>query len=338
MEHVLDIFENDAFSVLSLTRAINLIPNMYGRIGDMGLFRSEGVDTDSVGIERENGVLNIIPMGTRGGPAAKNRTGKRSLIRVGIPHVPLEDVVTAASLRGVRGMSYEGALSTVQSRVNKAMMDMKRKHDITREWYRAGALRGTVMDSDGSTVVDIFTLMGINQKAVDFVLGTDATNIDAKITEVKDHIEDNLLGDTMTGVGALCSRAWFSKFVNHKQVKEAYAHQLGVNPNRDDLSDGFDFKGVNFRVYRGKAPDENGNSRDFIVSGDVRFFPMGTNDTFVEYNAPGDMIDTVNMPGQPFYAAQEVQKFRKGVDLYTESDPLFFVRRPGVLVRGHTSN
>lgn len=338
MDHILDIFEDDAFSVVALTKAINLIPNMYGRIGNMGLFRSEGVDTDSVGVERENGVLNIIPMGVRGGPAAKNRTGKRSLIRVGIPHVPLEDTVTAASLRGVRGESDEGTMATVQSRINKRLMEMKRKHDITREWYRAGALRGTIMDSDGSVAINIFALMGVTQKVVDFALGTDATDINAKITEVKDHIEDNLLGDTMTGVGALCSRAWFNKFVKHKAVKEAYAHQVGVNPNRDDLSDGFDFKGINFSVYRGKAPDENGNNRDFIASGDVRFFPLGTNDTFVEYNAPGDMIDTVNMPGQPFYAAQEVQKFKKGVDLYTETDPLFFVRRPAVLVRGHTSN
>lgn len=338
MDHILDIFEGDAFSVVALTKAINLVPNMYGRIGDMNLFRAEGVDTTSVGIEKENGVLNIIPMGVRGGPSAQNTRGKRSLIRVGIPHVSLEDTITAESLAGVRGMSDEGRFATVQARVNKVLMEMKRKHDITREWYRAGALRGKIMDSDGSTVVNIFSLMGVVEKEVDFKLGTDTTNIHSKITEVKDHIEDNLLGDTMTGIGALCSRTWFDKFIQHKAVKEAYAHQVGVNPNRDDLSDGFDFKGINFRVYRGNAPDEKGNSRKFIADGDVRFFPLGTTDTFVEYNAPGDMIDTVNLPGLPFYSALEVRRFKKGVDLYTETNPLFFVRRPGVLVRGYSAD
>lgn len=338
MENILDIFNEDAFSVTTLTAAISLVPNMYGRIGEMGLFGEEGISSIDIALEQENGVLSILPASERGGPATKNKSGKRKVVTARVPHFNLEDTVLASAIQGVRGMRGEAQLQTVAGIINRRLIEMKRKHDITKEWLRAGALRGVVMDSDASTLVNLFTLLGVTEKVVDFKLGTDATNMQAKIAEVKDRIEAALLGDTMTGVGALCSRTWFDKFVNHKQVKEAYAHQVGINPNRDDLSDGFNFKGINFRVYVGNAPDAAGVSRKFIADGDVRFYPMGTSDTFRQYNAPADMIEYVNTIGLPFYASQERLDHGRGVELYTEMNTLPVVRRPGVLVRGHTSD
>ena len=52
-------FENPGFSMASLTAAINLLPNVYTRLGQMGLFRFEGVTQRSVVIEQAEGVLNF---------------------------------------------------------------------------------------------------------------------------------------------------------------------------------------------------------------------------------------------------------------------------------------
>ena len=338
MDHILDIFDDDAFSVVSLTQAINVIPNMFGRIGSMGLFTGRGVDTYSVAIEEQNGVLSIIPSQVRGGPGAKNKRSKRSLKSVSIPHFPLEDQIMAFEVAGVRSMQPGNRLMTVQEKVNDVLIDIRRKHDITLEWLRSGALRGKILDADGSTLIDIFSLMGVTEKTVDFKLGTSSTDIVAKSSEVKDHIELHLLGDTMTGVHALCSRSWFNKFVKHPDVADQYKYWQKSSPRREDMSKNFEHQGITYEVYVGSVPDPDGNQRALIPDGDVRFFPIGTTDTFTQYNAPSTMADGVNMAGLPFYASQERMDHNRGVDIFTESNPLPFVRRPQVLVRGYSSD
>ena len=338
MDNELDIFNDDAFSAVQMTEAVNLVPNMWGKIGALGLFTPQGVNTLSVGIEQENGVLAILPSVPRGGPATKNKSGKRALHQMNIPHFPLDDVVTPSSIQGVRGYRGESRLQTVMSVVNRRILEMKRKHDITLEWLRAGALKGIVVDADTSELVNFYTLLGVSPESVDFKFGTSTTDMKDKCTRITDHIGLNLMGDTMTGVQALCGRTWFNKFTGHKTVKDAYAHQVGINPNRDDVSDGFDFGGINFKVYIGSAPDHDANSRSFVADEEARFFPLGTSDTFAEYNAPAEMVDFANTLGLPFYASQEMLRHGKGVELYTETNPLPVCRRPGVLVKGYTSD
>ena len=48
MPTALDIFNQDAFSAASLTGAISIVPNNYGRIGELGIFTPEPIPTTSV--------------------------------------------------------------------------------------------------------------------------------------------------------------------------------------------------------------------------------------------------------------------------------------------------
>jgi hypothetical protein len=336
---MLDIFNNDAFSTSELTNAINNVPNMYGRVGEIGLFAPRSVTTTQVMVEINNGVLNLLPPTLRGGPAAQNKTGKRSLKSYVVPQFALEDRILAQDIQNVRAFGSETELEMVQDVVNERLIEMSNKHDITREWLRVGALRGTVMDDTGAVILNLFTDFGVTQKVVDFVLGTAGTDVQGKCREVKRHIEDNLKGDVMSGVHALCSPEWFDKFVAHPNVKDAYIYQQGQNVLRDDLRSRFEFQGITFEEYRGTATDKDGNERKFIPAGDVRFFPLGTRSTFFDYSAPADFMETVNTRGLPKYAKQAVDtQFQRFVDLHTQMNPLPICLRPAVLVRGNSSN
>ena len=55
----LDIFKDDAFSMQSLTKAINEQPYVPGRIGALGLFSEEGVNTTSVSVEKLGETLSL---------------------------------------------------------------------------------------------------------------------------------------------------------------------------------------------------------------------------------------------------------------------------------------
>lgn len=151
----------------------------------------------------------------------------------------------------------------------------------------------------------------------------------------------------MTSVHALASPGWFDRFVTHASVKEAYKYFVATqNPLRNDLRKGFTFQNITFEEYRGQATklNEDGTTtvQRFIPDGDVRFFPLGTGDTFTNYWAPPDHVDEANIApnvnDQVFVAPLERAKFGKGIDIHTESNPLPLVKRPATLVRGFSSN
>lgn len=349
---ILDIFNQDAFSASSLTGTISMVPNAYGRVGQLGLFTPEPIATTTVTVIIENGVLNLLPTRPRGGPASLGTRGRQKPAAFVVPHIPHEDSVLATDVQNMLALAADGgiALETVLGFVNRKLITMRRKHAITLEHLRVTALRGQIRDYDGTILLDLFQAFGITEKVVDFTLSTGSTDVGAKCAEVTGYMEDNLLGDVMTGVHALCSPEWFAKFTGHASVKAAYNFYAGApNVLRDDVRKGFPFKGITFEEYRGSASyiQEDGTtlSDRFIPAGEVRFFPEGTGDTFTNYWAPPDFWTTVNQApvvGNPdaevFVAPLEPKKFGKGVDIHTESNPLPLVKRPALLVRGITSN
>ncbi|MGE7417820.1 major capsid protein [Methylobacterium tarhaniae] len=347
MPEILDIFNNAAFSAVSLTDSVNIVPNTYGRLNELGLFNDEPITTTSVAIDISNGVLNLLPTRPRGGPASLGTPERRQMKAFVIPHIPHDDSVLAVDVQNMLARAPNVGLETVLGAVNRKLIVMRRKHAVTLENLRVGAVKGVITDYDGSTLINLFTEFGITQKSVDFVFGTSSTDVGSKCREVAGYIEDNLMGDTMTGVMALCSPSFFDKLVTHASVKEAYKYFVATqNPLRNDLRKGFTFQNITFEEYRGTGTklNEDGTTttQRFIPDGDARFFPLGTTETFANYWAPPDFVDEVNTaPGldaQVFVAPLERMKFGKGMDIHTESNPLPLCKRPNVLVRGFSSN
>ena len=344
MTTVIDPFKADGYSMAEMTAAINVLPNMYGRLNDMNLFPAEGVSTRTIIVERTKGKLNLLVSKQVDAPASKGVPGKRELRNFTIPHYPHEDVILPSAVQGVRDPFNPAATMTLERAILEKETAAKRKHDITLEYLRSGALAGVIVDGDGSTLYNLYNEFGISEKTVDFVLGTTTTDIIGKIEEVKQHIEDNLLGDVSSGFQIEVDQTFWRKFINHDAVKDAYRYfaNTGGNPLRDDVRAGFVHGGVTWRVYNGKAPQLNADGtttpRPFIASGTGRAFPLGTMDTFATYFAPANMNETVNTLGLPYYARMEPRGMGKGYDIYTESNPLPMCKRPEVLVKVYSSN
>lgn len=341
MTLILDVFNSDPFSAVEMTRAINVVPNTYGRLQELNLFPAEAIPTTTVAVAYENGVLNLLPTKPRGAPATQGIVGRRNARVFSIPHIPHEDLVTAKDVQDRMAYGGVNALDNVTDMVNRKLMTMRRKHAITLEHMRMGALKGVVLDADGSTIVNFFTEFGVTEKVVDFDLGVTTVNVGEKIREVVRHIEDNLLGDVMTGVHCLCSPEFFDDLISHSSVVEAYQfYSSRQEPLREDTRRMFQHHGVVFEEYRGTATrmNEDGTTtvRRFIPSGEARFFPLGTTETFATYFAPPDVLGEVNTaPNTEVYVATAIDpEFQRYVKLYTESNPLPVVKRPALLVKG----
>jgi hypothetical protein len=334
----LDIFKGDAFSVQELTDAINIIPNNYGRIRELGIFREKGVKTTSVMVEINNGVLTILPPTQRGGSATVGKTGKRSMVSFVIPNFTHFDDILADDIQDVRAFGSESELETIQKVVLDKLETARSKHDITLEYMRAGALQGVVKNDQGEVLLDLFETFGVTQRTQDFVFGTTATKVDKFIRDVKRYIETNLKGEIMSGIKCLCSSKFFESLVAHASVKDAYNAYQGLTPYREDLRKQFVFQGVSFEEYLGSASNNTGTVLPFIPDGEAIFFPVGTHNAFVTYFAPADFNETINTIGKPLYAKQKVKDFDRGVEILTESNPLPICTRPNLLVKGFSSN
>lgn len=331
---VLNPWINDAFSMASLTDAINILPNNYGKLEKLNLMPIKGVRTRTIMIEEKNGILNLITSKPVGSPGDQNQTGKRVVRSFVIPHLPLDDTLLPDEYEGVRAFGSENELSPYTAIMNDKLQTMKNKHAITLEHLRMGALKGIILDGDGSTLYNLYTEFGITQKTVSFALGTSTTKVRNKCLAVSRHIEENLKGEVANGVNVLCSSGYFEALINHDLVKEAYqnygeaADRLGGDPRN-----GFKFGGLTFSEYIGTADDANGTARPFIAANEAHAYPTGTMNTFSTYVAPADFVETANTIGQPYYAKQEPRKFGRGIDLHTQSNPLPICKRPGILVK-----
>jgi len=339
---ILNPFETEnCFNFVSLTQSINILPNNYGRVGQLGIFPDKGVRTRSIIVEEQNGVLNLLPTLPVGAPGTRNKLGKRKVRTFTVPHIPLDDAILPSEYEGIRAFGSETEVSTLATVMNDHLQSARNKFDITIEHLRMGALKGEILDADGTTLYNLFDEFEITKKEVNFALTTSTTDIPAKCREVIRHVEDNLLGEVYTGVHCLCSSVFFDALISHAIVKAYYLnHAAALQLIGGDPRKGFSFAGITFEEYRGTATEADGTVRPFIqsdaspVKGFAHFYPEGTSQSFNTIFAPADFIETVNTIGMPLYAKQELGKFGRSIDLTIQSNPLPICYRPGLLVEG----
>lgn len=327
-----DPFGTAAYNLASLTAAINVIPNSYGRYQALGIFPEKGVRTTTVVVEHKNNVLNLLPFVARGGPASRGEVGKRDLRSFIIPHIPHDDVVLPEEVQDIRGFGSESDLDALQSLMADKLMTMSNKHDITREWLLASCLRGQVRGADNAVVLDLFAAFGITQTSFAMTFAT-ADGPRKKASDILRHMQDNLKGEVMSSVRVFCSPGFWDELIKSADVKAAWDRWQDGEWKRQNPLAAFPLWGLDWEEYRGTASDAAGTARVFIPANEAIAIPMGTQSTFQLVYGPADFNETVNTVGRRMYAKQKQKDFERGWDLHTQSNPLPLCFRPALLVK-----
>ena len=304
-----------------------------GVLASWGYLTPKPVIHRNVIVEEMHGILNLLPTLPPGSPGTVGTQGKRKVRSFIIPHIPHDDVVLPEEVQGIRAFGSENQTEAIAGVMARKLETMRNKHAITLEHLRMGALKGQILDADGSVIYDLFTEFNVTQSAINFQLGTATTKVKIKCNEVLRTIEKNLLGEVANGVRVLCSTQFFDALTSHDNVEKAFAFYQQGAALVDDTRSGFRFGGLVFEEYVGFATDAAGVIRKFIPDNEALAFPEGTMDTFATYFAPADFNETVNTLGQELYAKQEPRKFDRGTDLHTQINPLPMCHRPGVLLK-----
>ena len=325
----MDIFNDDAFSVVSLTKAIEDTPFVPGRVGQLGIFSEEGVSTTSISIEKIGSTVSLVPAASRGSSGRPMGNDKRQMIPFTATHLPQRASILADEVQNLRAFGSESEVETAQRLMNRKLAKMRRDLDTTIEYQRIGAIKGSILDSDGTTeLLNLHTAFGTSVTSHSLVLGTAGTPVRNKVIEARRKMEAALGGLTYSGARVLCSASFFDALVGHAKVEAAFDRYMNGEFLREDQRGGFYFAGVFWEEYRGQV-----GATKFIADGEAWMVPEGVPDLFVTNYAPADYMETVNTLGQAYYAKQEPKDFGKGIDVETQSNPIHICTRPAVPVK-----
>lgn len=337
METVLDVFNQDAFGVVALTDSINKMPFAPSRASVVVDWNEEGVPTTSVAIETKGNNLTLVNPTPRGGPGETRAKVRRSAGLIPIPHYEINDGINADEVQGVREFGQGNQTMTVQNLVNARMAQHAADLDATLEYQRVGAIKGIILNGDGTTLLNVFTsdaLGATPQTEVDMNLdgATADGSVRAACTAVVRSVSRGLGNMPFAGVYAFCSDTFWDALIKNVEVRATYLAQQEASQLRSGVAwEALSFGGIIFENYRGGVGAEEATK--FFEDDKAYAFPIGGNRVFRTIYGPADYVQTVNTIGLPRYAKIMPWDNDKGVGLDVQANAISYCTRPRALVK-----
>jgi hypothetical protein len=334
----IDIFSDNAFGLVELTAALEDIEYQPNWLGAMNIFTSRSVRTEKVSIERRENELHLVPTTPRGAPLPQLTQKDRNIRDFRTVRVAKGDTLNASEIAGIRAFGSDTEFEQVQTEVATRMTRIRDDIELTHENMRLGAIQGILVDADGSTIYNWFTEWGIAQPAeitFDFATLIDG-RLREKITQIKRAMKKAAKGawGPATQVYALCGDEFFDALIKAPEVRATYIGWSAAADLRQETpgyGEVFPFGGVNWVNYQGT----DDGTKVAIPPKKVKFFPVNAPNAFLRVNSPGEFFDTINQPGQEFYAMTIPDEKRNAfVEIEVYSYPLYIATRPAMLQRG----
>jgi len=332
----MDVFNSNAFSMTSLTGAVEKIDYVPQMLGALGIFDPMPVRTRNIFVDRREGFLTLIPSSPLGAPPDEMRLDDRDAVPLRTTRLAKGFTMYAHEIEGIRAFGSESEFMQVQAEYLRRMARVRTDMELTHEYHRLGALQGLLLDADGTSVIyDYFTEFNTTRPAViDFNLDTSTTNVRQILTDlVRSLVRGS--GGAVTSVAqihCLAGDAFYDALIDHPTIRTTYLNYVAASELRTATAFGdFVYAGVTFHNYRGT----NDNAAVAIKTDEAKFFPVGAPDVFKKAMAPAEFGPFINTPGQDTYAINirdlDRAAWSRG-EIY--SYPLYFCQRPGALRTG----
>ena len=333
---ILDIFNGDAFSVASLTKSINTQDHKPQRLGELGLFDEEAITTTSVAIELDHETLKLVENKQRGGVPQPNDQAQRKILSLVVPHLPTDDALLADEVQNIRAFAVADQATAqrmaVQTKVDRKLQHMRNKLEVTLEYHRIGAVKGIILDANGTSVIyNLFYQFEVAQQVQTLVMDTAGTDVPQKLRAATRSLETALGSTVYSRLHVLAGWSFMDKLLAHASIKDL----MKANPADARLLREEDLRYNVIRVGNIVFEEYGGTvgGITFIDPTEGYLFAEGVPGLFVTYFAPADYIETVNTPGLPFYAKQEPKRMGKGMDMEAQSNPLCLCTRPQSVIK-----
>lgn len=331
----------NGFEVADWTEEVNVVPNQWGTIGQLGIFSTEPVAEHVVVFEEITKDGALIVDRVRGDRASQGKDANRKLHTFAVPHFPYDDYISPQDIQGKRAYGKASEVETLEGVRTRKLERIRQNHAWTLEAARAQAIcAGTVYAPNGTVVQNWNTEFNVTRLSVDFLLGTAGTEVIEKIEAGIAQIQDNAFGAQFTGTVVLCSPGFFAKLIRHANVKAAYTYYSSTQEvNRTRLGGAtalhrvFEHGGTKFIEMR-----DTYNGTPLITANEAFMIPTGTSDVFKTYFSPANRFDLVNTLGEQVYVFETRDLKGTKIEIESESNFVNALLRPAMVVRFHSSN
>lgn len=336
----LDIFNQNAFSLIEMTNAVRDIKTVPSFLGSLGIFTPNPISTEGFEIEQiGDGTLALIPVTQRGAPRTSIGRDRRTMRNFSTVRLREFDTLRAAEIQGVRAFGSTTETEAMQSVVAQRQLKLKRKLDLTHEFHRLGAINGIVLDADGSTQIrNFYTEFGITPPT------EIAFNLAAR-TRMNEFLKQNVIRPMQRALGgrwapgarivALCDDVFYDSLIENAEVRVSYLNWLAAQELRGSAGQAFDtFRWGNIEWVNYQGTDDN--STVALASGKCRFIPVGIPDIFQSVYSPGESFEVVNTMGQEFYSkiVPDPSGYNEFVEVDLASYVLHMCIAPQALLQG----
>jgi len=323
--------------LVDLTEPLLSIPNRFGLIGQLGIFREQSVSHNTVQFESKGGTITVVKDQYRGGKNQVNSAVGTKIHSYVLTHHPLSDSVTAAELVDQRRYGTADQAETVQQKVTEKLEDISASHDLTLELARIHTLvTGTQYAPNGTVSANFYTDFGVTRKDVNMTLGsTSGTIVREKTQEILDHMRKNILsGEVVRGGLAFVSPELFDDLVGQAGVVDAWKYaQMLPQINQNGFTGGTGYQEYTFNGIRFVRYDESVDGTPVIPAGEGIVIPNGTRSMFETYFGPAQRMGFINTAGERRYVWSKMNEDETEVGLTSESNFVNIIRRPAAVVR-----
>lgn len=335
----LDIFKNNAFSLVSMLQAIREVDYLPQRLGGMGVFTPNPVRTETVGIEKVGDTLALVKTSPRGSAPEQATHGKRDIRPFNTLRIADSDRITASELANIRAFGTESEFMQVQAEIARRLAGpagLQDKIELTLENMRLGAIQGIVKDADGSTLFNWFDEFDVTQPTeIDFDLdaATPASGVvRKKCNEVIRAMKRAAKGvwTPRTYVHALCGDRFWDDLTAHSDVQKTFLNtQEASSLRQGNTFQTFAYGGIIFENYQGT---DDGVTVG-IDSDKAKFFPVNAPGAFLEVFSPGEQFQHIGQLGERLYPLIVPDRDRNMyADIEVYSYPLHICTRPQMLL------
>ncbi|UNF44117.1 major capsid protein [Bartonella krasnovii] len=350
----MNFFKHDAFSAVTMMKAIENYEFQPGLISSLNLFEPVETSTTVVGIERRDNTLSLIKTSERGAPLVEGDREGRNLRFFKTTRIAKSDTVKSEEIQNRREFGTEDQLETAMKYIARKQKKLISEIELTWENMQLGAVQGVVLDADGSVIVDWYKEWEITpQKPIDFKLNVETTN-------VADHVDQVIMRMIEASKGAfsdrsriigLCGNEFFSKLKNHKTVRETYLNtalaqtlnSAGGVATSSAIGSGsfgsFDFAGATFINYRSvhnyNVSAKAGTNRAIgIKPNECQYFPINAPSVFQKTFAPAETENFSHTIGKSLYNILIPDTdHNTWAKLVVYSYPLYICTRPEMLFK-----
>ena len=140
---IMDVFNQDAFSYVSLCAAVDLVGYTPGFLtARPGLVTPAPIRTQEVWIEQRSFMPKVIQTTPRGAPPVQVSGDRRNARSFNTTRIALSGRINASELLGIRDFASETTMKDLMGEVARRHFKMRNDEAVTKENMLLGAVQG----------------------------------------------------------------------------------------------------------------------------------------------------------------------------------------------------